>query len=408
MSENGYEYYETFCQRPPLLVVEWHDTETEAVGWLVINSLKGGAAGGGTRLRRGADKDEAIWLAKTMEIKFMVSGPPIGGAKSVINFDEQDRRKEDVLQRWFRVIAPYLSQCYGTGGDLNVSEKEVIALTQEFLRHPQEGIVRGHVQTSDRGYDQIRENLKRGVEMPVLLCDTDTLTVADMITGYGVAKALEHFYSYRGESLSGKKVLIEGFGAVGGSAAYYLDKAEAKIVGILSLNPDPQGGKYQWLVNNSGLSDMEGILCQRREKKYLPSSCPHGDNPEEFWKTRADIFVPAAKSHTITLERLGDLTNIGVKVIAGGANNPFADRRLGSTEVQQEADKEFTVIADFIANSGMARTFAYLMNENAKVEIDAILSDVDTNVKEAVKRLLEGYEENFGLLERAYRLYVPH
>ena len=31
----------------PEIVFEWKDAETEAVGWVVINSLRGGAAGGG-------------------------------------------------------------------------------------------------------------------------------------------------------------------------------------------------------------------------------------------------------------------------------------------------------------------------------------------------------------------------
>ena len=52
--------------------------------------LRGGAAGGGTRMRKGLDKREVESLAKTMEIKFTVAGPPIGGAKSGINFDPKD------------------------------------------------------------------------------------------------------------------------------------------------------------------------------------------------------------------------------------------------------------------------------------------------------------------------------
>jgi glutamate dehydrogenase/leucine dehydrogenase len=46
----------------------------------VINSLRGGAAGGGTRMRKGLDINEVLSLAKTMEVKFTVSGPAIGGA----------------------------------------------------------------------------------------------------------------------------------------------------------------------------------------------------------------------------------------------------------------------------------------------------------------------------------------
>ena len=64
-----------FESKAPEIVFEWHDPETEAVGWVVINSLRGGAAGGGTRMRLGLDKKEVESLAKTMEIKFTVSEP---------------------------------------------------------------------------------------------------------------------------------------------------------------------------------------------------------------------------------------------------------------------------------------------------------------------------------------------
>lgn len=84
-----------FENKRPEIVFEWKDAETEAEGWVVINSLRGGAAGGGTRMREGLDKREVESLAKTMEVKFTVSGPPIGGAKSGINFDPNDPRKKE-------------------------------------------------------------------------------------------------------------------------------------------------------------------------------------------------------------------------------------------------------------------------------------------------------------------------
>jgi glutamate dehydrogenase/leucine dehydrogenase len=118
----------------------WNDSETEAKGWLVINSLRGGAAGGGTRMKVGIDLQEVLLLAKTMEIKFTVSGPAIGGAKSGINFDPFDPRKEGVLRRWYQAVLPMLKNCYGTGGDLNVDFiNEVTPLTKELgVLHPQE------------------------------------------------------------------------------------------------------------------------------------------------------------------------------------------------------------------------------------------------------------------------------
>src|SRR6476620_9897861 len=69
------ELIQKFEEKRPEIVFEWKDSETEAEGWVVINSLRGGSAGGGTRMRKGLNKHEVTSLAKTMEIKFSVSGP---------------------------------------------------------------------------------------------------------------------------------------------------------------------------------------------------------------------------------------------------------------------------------------------------------------------------------------------
>ena len=49
------ENLEKFENKQPESVFEWNDAETDAKGWVVINSLRGGAAGGGTRMRIGFD-----------------------------------------------------------------------------------------------------------------------------------------------------------------------------------------------------------------------------------------------------------------------------------------------------------------------------------------------------------------
>ena len=116
------ELLDKYKDKLPEITFEWNDTETGALGWVVINSLRNGAAGGGTRMRKGLTKEEVVSLAKTMEIKFSVAGPDIGGAKSGIDFDPNDPRRDEVLRRWYRAVFPLLKNYYGTGGDLNVDE----------------------------------------------------------------------------------------------------------------------------------------------------------------------------------------------------------------------------------------------------------------------------------------------
>ena len=159
-----------FENKRPEIVFEWKDAETEAEGWTVINSLRGGAAGGGTRMRKGLDMNEVLSLAKTMEVKFSVCGPPIGGAKSGINFDPADPRKKGVLERWYKAVYPILKNYYGTGGDLNVDEiHEVIPMTAaNGLLHPQEGIVNGHLNYSSEEKLKSISRLQTGVLLPIV------------------------------------------------------------------------------------------------------------------------------------------------------------------------------------------------------------------------------------------------
>ena len=54
------ELLKKFENKEPEIIFNWKDAETEAEGWTVINSLRGGAAGGGTRMRKGLDVNEVL------------------------------------------------------------------------------------------------------------------------------------------------------------------------------------------------------------------------------------------------------------------------------------------------------------------------------------------------------------
>ena len=229
--------------KQPEIVFNWKDPETEAEGWTVINSLRGGAAGGGTRMRKGLDKNEVLSLAKTMEVKFTVSGPAIGGAKSGINFDPKDPRKKGVLERWFKAVSPLLKHYYGTGGDMNVDEgHEVIPITENTgIWHPQEGVFNGHFKPSEgdkiNRIGQLRHGVIKILENTGFTPDSSRkYSVADMITGYGVAEAVRHYYAIYGGEVKGKRAIVQGFGNVGSAAAYYLSQKGAKKVFIKDQN----------------------------------------------------------------------------------------------------------------------------------------------------------------------------
>lgn len=381
--------YADFLRIPPELNIAWHDRDTGARAWLVINSLRGGAAGGGTRMRLGLDPREVIYLAKAMELKFSISGPAIGGAKTGIDFDPTDARRTDVLQRWYSSIRPVLRDRYGTGGDLNVDEVlDVIPAFERLgLQHPQEGVVRGHLRSTDAEYHAAFVRLQQGVA--ALLDAPDTvrdceLTIADVITGFGVAAAVRQLYARRGESLQGVRVLLEGFGNVGAAAGLYLARFGARIVAI-------QDARHTF-VDEAGIGadDVEQLM-RRRVNKMLPPDDARVSaalDRSRFWQP-ADVFVSAAISESILPDTLGVLERAGVGVIACGSNQPFREVKIGSTRVAQNADRRFTVLADILANCGMARTFSYLMEPQAETHSEAIFRAVTSTIDDTLDEVLD-------------------
>jgi glutamate dehydrogenase/leucine dehydrogenase len=382
---------DAFKNKKPEVVFEWKDPFTEAEGWVVINSLRGGAAGGGTRMRKGLDRKEVESLSKIMEIKFTVSGPEIGGAKSGINFDPADPRKEEVLNRWFQSVSPLLKSYYGTGGDLNIDEiKEVIPITEDYgIWHPQEGIVNGHFHASQKDkihiIGQLRQGVSKKLEDSRFSPDiTQKFVVADMITGYGVAESVRHFYTlFKGDDIKGKRAIIQGWGNVAGAAAYYLAFQGVKIVGII----DRDGG----IISEKGLGFEEiRSLFLRRENNQLLSSdmLSYEEANQRIWKLQADIFIPGAASRLVTQEIAEELIKGGLTVISCGANVAFKENDVFFGSTTELVDKQVSVIPDFVANCGMARVFAYLM-QKSEIEVtdEAIFSDVSRTIYNAIKEI---------------------
>ena len=395
-----------FEDKKPEIVFEWNDSETEAQGWLVINSLRGGSAAGGTRMRVGVSRDEVLALAKTMEVKFTVSGPDIGGGKSGINFDPKDPRKTGVLKRWFKAAKPILKTYYGTGGDMNVDEvHEVIPFCKdEGILFPLEGIINGHLNLEGAEKIKIINQLSKGVPLAVttksLAPNISTkYCVGDLITGYGVCESVIHFYNIYGGTIKGKRVIIQGWGNVAATAAYYLAQAGATIVGIIDKN----GG----LINKDGFSfDKISELLKNRKSNFLNDSEVQSFTTinQNIWKVGAEIFIPAAASRLVTDEQLDNMIKNNLEVISAGANVPFADKEIFFGPIAKKADDKISVIPDFISNCGMARTFSYLMEENIEMNDFAIFDAVSKTIKVALEKAYKINNTKTNLAKTAFEI----
>jgi glutamate dehydrogenase/leucine dehydrogenase len=384
------ELLKKYENKQPEIVFHWKDQETDAEGWTVINSLRGGAAGGGTRMRKGLDMNEVLSLAKTMEVKFTVSGPAIGGAKSGINFDPNDPRKRGVLERWYKAVTPLLKHYYGTGGDLNVdADKDVIPITEDCgVWHPQEGIFNGHFKPSEADkinrIGQLRLGVIKVIEDKQFSPDLSRkYTVADMLTGYGVAEAVRHYYTIYGGKIEGKRAIVQGFGNVGSAAAYYLTQLGAKVVGII----DREGG----VINEEGFSmeEMTALFLAKDGNKLVSEKMISFDDVnDQIWSLPAEIFVPAAASRLVSREQVQQMIDSGLEVISPGANVPFADKEIFFGPIMEYTDNHLSLLPDFISNCGIARVFAYLMEARVTLPMQdkAIFDDTSTVIKRALQK----------------------
>jgi glutamate dehydrogenase (NAD(P)+) len=424
MPSLGFDLFEKHFFRAPALVVAWNDQHSCAQGWLCIDELRGNAAGGGTRMHDTGTREEAIFLAKTMGVKFRVCGPDIGGAKTVLRYDHRAADKKDVLHRWYKHIAPYLRHHYGTGGDVGVDE--VLDATPAIqaatgLAHPQAGIIIGHFQ-HDRNVDpkstqKTIDRVRAGVEAPVAgdLPEPPKghrhWLVADVATGAGVARSIERYYALNNRDIKGQRVIVEGFGAVGAFTAFYLAQLGAVIVAVSSASDKP--GTVRIAIDPAGLRAGDLVTASFNNGRRLPPAGHQAYNKKTtlidckaskakaLFDVQADIFVPAAASHTIDKPRLKALHKSGITVWGCGANNPFdhgcrPDNDLNDyhaavkqmLKLMKDADKRFAIVPDFVSNSGMARAFAHLMHPGSKPTADASLADLRSSIDHAVDKLM--------------------
>ena len=400
------ELLKQYEEKLPEIVFHWNDPETEAEGWTVINSLRGGAAGGGTRMRVGLNENEVLSLAKTMEVKFTVSGPAIGGAKSGINFDPHDPRKKGVLERWYKAVSPLLKSYYGTGGDLNVDEiHEVIPITEQSgVWHPQEGVFNGHFAPTEADkinrIGQLRHGVIKVLENSIYSPDVaKKYTVADMITGYGVAEAVRHYYDIYGGNVKGKRAIVQGFGNVGAAAAFYLAQMGAKVVGVIDrvggvINPD--GFSFEEITELYHAKDGNTLVAK--------NMIPFEEINEKIWNLECEIFAPCAASRLITKEQISQMIDTGLEVISCGANVPFADKEIFFGSIMEYTDERVSLIPDFISNCGMARVFAYFMERKVQMTDEAIFNDTSQTIKNAIKNTFDSNSSKTNISKTAFEI----
>jgi hypothetical protein len=85
---------------------------------------------------------------------------------------------------------------------------------------------------------------------------------------------------------------------------------------------------------------------------------------------------------------------------------PFDDEEIFFGPTLNYADDHVSVIPDFIANCGMARVFAYLMQENAELTDEAIFADTSTTIHDALEKVHDVNHAKTGITKKALELSI--
>ncbi len=364
----------------PMLIAHYTDRPTGAEAWLVVDTFVHGVAGGGIRMAPDVTEELVTNLASTMSTKLAIVEPPLGGAKCGIRYNSLAQDAVEVLGRVISAFAPFLRTCWVTGSDLGTDWSRVVAACRTYagIPHPQYALVRAYSGVNGIAVDQGLRRLEEGTSLAV--DNSARLIMSNAVTGWTVCAATLEALAVMGKPIETQRVAIQGFGAVGGSAATFLSKAGAKVVAVsdeLGAIVAPRGSAL----------DVAGLLKIRTPPAYkvveriavrLKYDYEFVDR-DAILHHDADILIPAAGSDIQI-----DVNRVHAKLIVEGANDPFR-------EETEEAlhHRGIIVIPDAIANSGNAGLFGLLVLGTVPIEKHAILDALNTQVRAWTRRVLE-------------------
>ena len=144
------------------------------------------------------------------------------------------------------------------------------------------------------------------------------------------------------------------------------------------------------IIDEKGL-DYEAVKTLFLEKKGnkldVPHMIPFDELKTRIWDVKADIFIPGAASKIVAQNEMDSLIANGLQVVSCGANVPFVGDEIFFGPTAKNVDERISVLPDFVANCGMARVFAYLMQHDAEVTDEGIFSDVSDTIRQAIKNI---------------------
>lgn len=283
-----------------------HDPHSGLNAIIAIHNTTLGPALGGTRLWNYNSHEEAIVdalrLSRGMTYKAAISGLNLGGGKAVIIGDASKIKTEALWRRYGKFVNS-LNGKYITAEDVNTSARDM-----EFIAQETEFVTGVPEYMGGSG-------------------DPSPFTAYGVFMGMKAAAKK----AWGNDSLSGKKILVQGVGHVGQYLTGHLIEDGAKVY-ITDINQD----KVKQTV-----------------EKFHTVEVVEGS---KIFDLDIDIYAPCALGATVNTESIGKMK---CPIIAGAANNQLADENVHGPML---IEKGILYVPDFLINAGG------LINVSAELE----------------------------------------
>src|SRR3989475_5809969 len=288
-------------------------------GYRVHHNSVLGPTKGGLRYAPDVDLAEVSALAMLMSWKCALMNLPYGGAKGGVRVDPRKLSRqelENLTRRYTAEIILFI------GPDLDIpapdmgTDEQTMAWMMDTYSMTQGRTVPGVV-----------------TGKPLIIGGSAGRREA---TGRGIVYALYQAARHLGQELKGRKVIVQGFGNVGGVAARLLWREGCTIVGI----SDVKGGI--WKPDGMDIRQLEAHVAETGSVVGFPGTEPVSN--AELLEQPCDILLPAATGSQIHADNADRIKATIVVEGANGPTTPEADVIL--------RDRGVTVIPDILANAG--------------------------------------------------------
>jgi glutamate dehydrogenase (NAD(P)+) len=288
-------------------------------GWRVQHDTSRGPAKGGIRFHPALDEEELVALAAEMTLKTAVVDLPFGGGKGGVRCDPAALslgELERVTRRFAYEIAPFV------GPERDVPAPDV---------NTDERVMGWFADTIDMLHGQALPGAVTGKPLAV-----GGMRLHSGATASGVVRVVMALMRRLGIAPQGARVVIQGFGKVGGPLAYLLASAGMRVLAV----EDATGA-----VANEGGLDVASLGAHARASGGVAGFAGgHAIERGELWSVPADLAIPAALEGAIDEAVARRLAARLVIEAANGPTTPAADRVLDGRGI--------VVVPDILANAG--------------------------------------------------------